>query len=521
MKPQPQTWTHLADFKAVGSRRAEVLVVSRDPEFLNELGAILHHRFRVRTAESARLIGQPSAAARWLAIIDTASPADARADVALLQEQHPLAPIIVITHSPWQWSAALARGDIIAAVAREELRSARLTDALSAAERRLAGEHGVPAAARPRATLTRSALPLLGLVLLDIVFAVWCLLGGPESNRGLRGLLLGASAVATLLLPMSLYYLRRARELLAAVAAAQCQAANILSSMREGFFLIRRDLRLGASCSGALTELLRLSAPGGRRIEDVLQPLLDPQTLAAALTFLRLLCKDEADEQAIESINPLSQVEVSFADGHGGSEVRHLSFAFRRVHGTDAAGDCIVGVVEDVTDRVLLARELDRTTADSDSQAGLLLQQLRLEPLELQAFLDSADVAFRKSNAMLTAAGIGQQQLQKKLHGVLRELQTVKAEAATLTLTSFTSRLLRIEDTLLALDARASLSGNDFLPVVVGLDELISHAAATRAIQAHIASLQAPPRAAAAMPLAARASRDTSSAGGPALSERS
>jgi hypothetical protein len=514
MKPRPQNWTHFADFKAVRSRRVEVLVVSRDRDFLYELGAILEQRFRVRTAESARLIGLPSAAARWLAIIDTASPADARADVALLQEQHPLAPIIVITHSPWQWSAALARGDIIAAVAR-------LTDALSAAERRLAGEHGPPPAARSGATLTRSALPLLGLVLLDIVFAIWCLLGGPESNRGLRGLLLGASAVATLLLPMSLYYLRRARELLAAAAAAQSQAANILSSMREGFFLIRRDLRLGASCSGALTELLRLSAPGGRRIEDVLQPLLDPQTLSAALTFLRLLWKDEADEQAIESINPLSQVEVSFADGHGGSELRHLSFAFRRVHGTDAAGDCIVGVVEDVTDRVLLARELDRTTADSDSQAGLLLQQLRLEPLELQAFLDDADVAFRKSNAMLTAPGIGQQQLQKKLHGVLRELQTVKAEAASLTLTSFTSRLLRIEDILLALDARASLSGNDFLPVVVGLDELISHAAATRAIQAHIASLQAPPRAAAPMPPTARASRDTSSAAGPALSERS
>jgi hypothetical protein len=497
MKPQPQNWTHFADFKAARSRRTEVLVVSRDADLLFELGSILQGRFRVRTADSARVIAPPSTAARWLAIIDTASPADARADVALMQEQHPLAPMIVVTHSPWQWSAALARGNIIAAIAREELRSPRLTDALSTAERRLAGEPSVPASARSAATLTRSALPLLGLLLLDIAFAAWCGLAGPGGNPGLRGLLLGASVVATLLLPICLYHLRRARELLAAAAAAQCQAANILGSMREGFFLIRRDLRLGASCSGSLTELLRLASPAGRRIEDVLKPLLDPPTLSAALTFLRLLWKDEANEQAIASINPLSQVEVSFANAHGGRELRHLSFAFRRVHGAEPAGDCIVGVVDDVTDRVLLARELDRTTADSDSQAGLLLQQLRIDAVALEAFLDSADIAFRKSNAMLTAPGIGQQQLQKKLHGVLRELQSVSAEAATLTLTSFTARLQRIENTLLALCAKASLSGNDFLPVVVGLDELISHAATTRAIQAHIASLQAPPGAAA------------------------
>jgi hypothetical protein len=517
MKPQPQNWTHFADFKAVRSRRTEVLVVSRDTDFLFELGSILHGRFRVRTADSARVIAPPSAAARWLAIIDTASPADARADVAIMQEQHPLAPMIVVTHSPWQWSAALARGNIIAAIAREELRSARLMDALSAAERRLAGEHGLPAPARTPASLTRPGLPVLGLVLLDVALTLWWLLAAPDGNRVLRGALLGASAVATLLLPISLYHLRRAHELLAAAAAAQSQAANILSSMREGFFLIRRDLRLGASCSGALTELLRLAAPAGRRFEDVLKPLLDPQTLSAAVTFLRLLWQDEANEQAIASINPLSQVEVSFANAHGGSELRYLSFAFRRVHGTDPAGDCIVGVVDDVTDRVLLARELDRTTADSDSQAGLLLQQLRLDPIALQAFLDGADVAFRKSNALLTAPGIGQQQLQKKLHGVRRELQAVKAEAATLTLESFTARLQRIEDTLLTLCAKASLSGNDFLPVVVGLDELISHAATTRAIQAHIASLQA----GAATPPAVRPVRDSAGTSSSVMSERS
>ncbi|MFI4905623.1 MAG: hypothetical protein ACHP9X_02980 [Steroidobacterales bacterium] len=525
MKPRLQDWTHFADVKTARTRRTELLIVSRDTDFLLELGSILHGHYRVRTVDSAHPIAPPGTASHWLAIIDTVSPADGRADVAILQEQYPLAPIIVITNAPWQWSAAVARGNIIAAIAREELRGPRLTDALSAAERRLSSEHRVPTVASTPASLTRSALPLLGLLLLDIAFAAWWLLAEPNSDRGLRGLLLGASAVATLLLPMILYHLRRARELAAAAATAQCQAANILGSMREGLFLIRRDLRLGAICSGSLTEMLRLEAPAGRRFEDVLKPLLDPQTLAAALTFLRLLWKDEANEQAIESINPLSQVEVSFANAHGGSELRYLSFAFRRARGTEPAADCILGVVDDITDRVLLARELECATADGDSQAGLLLQQMRLDPLTLQAFLNSADIAFRKSNAMLTASGIGQQQLQKKLHGVRRELQTVKAEAAALTLASFIARLQRVEDTLSGLCAKSLLNGNDLLPVVVGLDELISHAATTRAIQAHIASLRAPPAASAVRPprsgIEGLNRRDTASNTGPVVLERS
>jgi hypothetical protein len=178
MKPQLQNWTHLADFKAVRARRTEVLVVSRDTDFLYELGAVLRGRFRVRTVDSARVIAPPSEAARWLAVIDTASPADARADVAIMQERHPLAPLIVVTHSPWQWSAALARGNIVAAIAREELRGARLMEALNAAERRLAGEHGVPAGAHGARKLTSSALSLLGLLALDIALAGWRQRGG-------------------------------------------------------------------------------------------------------------------------------------------------------------------------------------------------------------------------------------------------------------------------------------------------------------------------------------------------------
>ena len=257
--------------------------------------------------------------------------------------------------------------------------------------------------------------------------------------------------------------------------------------------------------------MLRLSAPAGRRLEDVLRPLLDDEeTLAAALTFLRLLWNDEADEDAIESLNPLQQVPVFFSDARGARERRYLSFSFRRVAGALPADDCILGAVADVTDRVLLAQELEQAEADGDSQAELLLQLLRIDPIALVKFLEDADAAFRKSNAILTAPGSGPQQLHKRLIGVLRELDAITTAAEALPFASFAQRLQSIDDVLSGLCGKTPLTGNDFLPVVVRLDELMSHAATMRTIHQHIVLLRA-----ASAALAGLDQRDSSHITGP------
>ncbi len=309
-------------------------------------------------------------------------------------------------------------------------------------------------------------------------------------GRVLRTLLLGGAAVATLLLGLMLYYAWRSRQAARAAATAQRQVSNILGTVREGLFLVDRELRLGDTCSDSLRDLLRLPAPAGRRLEDVLKPLVDDKTLGAALKFLGLLWRDKVHEELIESVNPLSQIEVSFSNARGGTDVRYLAFSFRRVRASEAAGDYILGAVSDVTDRVLLARELEHVKADSDSQAGLQLQLLRVDPSLLRTFLTSADAAFRKSNAVLTTSGIEQDDFKKKLNGVFRELHTVKGEAAALALSSFVQRIHAIEDALSVLRGRNALTGNDFLPIVVKLDELISHLGQVRSMQERVATLR-------------------------------
>jgi hypothetical protein len=328
------------------------------------------------------------------------------------------------------------------------------------------------------------ALPAAALALC----AAW-LAALPDAGTG--RLMLAGVCAALALVPLTLHLRRRLRALAGTSAATQRQLLDILGSVREGVFVLDRELRLSAPCSASMSELLRVTAPAGRRLEELLQPLLDLETLTAALTFLQLLWSDRADEHAIEALNPLAQVEVTFVNAGGAGERRYLSFSFRRVTGTPAAADCIIGVLADVTDRVVMARELEQAEAAGDSQAELLLQLVRADPIALLAFLDDADTAFRKSNALLTAPGSEPPQLQKKLIGVMRELEAVTGAAEMLPFASFAQRLQGIDDVLSGLCARSPLHGNDFLPVVVRLDELMSHAASMRFIHQHLLLLRA------------------------------
>ncbi|MFO1410407.1 MAG: ATP-binding protein [Steroidobacteraceae bacterium] len=323
-----------------------------------------------------------------------------------------------------------------------------------------------------------------------------------ESGRSQRTLLLTGTALAAVLLAMMLYFAVRARRAAAAAASAQRQIDDIFGTVREGLFLVDRDLRIGAAHSDSLQSLLRAPSPAGSLLEDLLRPLVDDKTLQAATRFLGLLWKDKINDELIDSVNPLSQVEAHFARPQGGRDTRYLSFSFRRVRSKDGehGSERVLGTLADVTDRVLLAQELEQVRAEHESQAAMLLQVLKVDAPQLEAFLGVLDTACRKANAMLTAPGTTQDDLRRKLNGVFRELHALKGESSALGLSTVSSRIHAMEEILTGLRARQQLAGNDFVPVVVRLDELLNHAGTITQMQQRfaamrpaLAELQSPP----------------------------
>ena len=307
-----------------------------------------------------------------------------------------------------------------------------------------------------------------------------------SDGRSLRALLLGGSGLAALLLASMLYFAWRRGQASRDAGVAQRQVADIMGTVREGLFLIARDGRISGAHSDSLRELLRVAAPAGQSFEDLLRPLVDDKTLLAAGKYLGLLWKDKVNEELIESVNPLNQIEVNFHKSQGAAEVRYLSFSFRRVRGGGASADHVFAVVADITDRVLLQRELEHLKSDTDSSSALLLQVLQVEPLQLQSFLGTLDASVRRSNTLLRTPGKQSVDLQQKIQGVFREMHSLKGEAAALALGSFVRRAHEIEDLLAELREKPELAGNDFVPVVVRLDELMSHGQEVASLQQRV-----------------------------------
>ncbi len=213
-----------------------------------------------------------------------------------------------------------------------------------------------------------------------------------------------------------------------------------------------------------------------------------------------MLQKEKVNEELIESVNPLNQIEVSFQKPFGAPELRYLSFSFRRTRGEAKQSDFVLGVVADVTDHVLLQRELEQLRASSESQSDLLLQLLQTEPLQLQAFLGSVDAAVRHSNSVLRSPGVKQPELQQKLQGVFRQMHAIKGEAAALGLQTFVDRCHAIEELLAGMRERSDLAGDDFVAVVIKLDSLLAHMQAVASMQERMDGMRTAAAAAGDMP---------------------
>jgi len=306
----------------------------------------------------------------------------------------------------------------------------------------------------------------------------------------LRSNLIGGTALAAVLLGLMMYFAWSARRGALRALQAEQQIANILGTVREGLFLVDRRGRIGGTHSDSLKSLLRLSSPAGGTVEDLLRPLVDAKTLHAATKYLGLLWMEKVHEDLIDSVNPLSQIEVAFS-GARGREVRYLSFSFRRARDPGESQAFIFGAVADVTDKVLLQREVADVKADSNAQAAALLELLKADPRQLDGFMASADIAVRKANSMLSSPGKDPQTLRAKVDGVFREMHALKGEAMAMGFSAFGRHIHATEDLLAALRERADLSGDDFVPTVVKLGELMDYRAQMSELRDRISQFQA------------------------------
>jgi two-component system chemotaxis sensor kinase CheA len=312
-------------------------------------------------------------------------------------------------------------------------------------------------------------------------------------------LLLFAGVLAALVLACAAGYFQLTRSRHERVAReAQEQTRDILKTVREGFFLLDANYRIGTVWSEALTRMFGRADFAGLAFEELLKDLVAPATLTTATKYIKLLWGDRAHENLMKSINPLGQLEVTMDNGHGGKETRYLQFDFHRVMGPEGIKHvlCAVG---DITSSVLLARELQDSQENVNAQVDMMLGMMYIDPLQLVSFLDTAETGLKLVNTILKEPARTDAEFRKKLAGLFREMHSLKGEASALNLKSIATRVHALEDMVSECKKKPELTGNDFLPMVLKLDELLAHLRSVREMAARLSVIKdSAPTAAAA-----------------------
>jgi len=343
-------------------------------------------------------------------------------------------------------------------------------------------------------------LALTAIICTVLILTLRVAAAGPAANATRLSLLLYAGVLGTIALATlsAFVQIARARGVRAACEAHE-QVRAFLQTAQEGFFLLDADLRIGAVWSAALTRMFGRQDFTGVALEELVRALLPPQALATLTQDIKLVWEKRAQENPHPGISALGPLEIQIDDGRGLRETRYLQFNFHPIV-SESGGKQVITSVGDVTLNVLLGCELAEAHSNAESQVVTLLNVMQIDSLQLAVFLDATEAGLQLVNAILKEPARADGEFRVKLDRLICELHAIKGDASALGITGVAQRAHRFEDQLSALKERPELTGVDFLPLVLKLDELLAHLRSIRELHARVAAPRDGALAAAAHP---------------------
>lgn len=271
-----------------------------------------------------------------------------------------------------------------------------------------------------------------------------------------------------------LHFLRQLRDSDLVLEQARKETTEILQTVNEGLFLVDKDMTIGNQHSKHLVDILGVSDIAGQNFQDLLENMISEKDAETSRGFIELLFDKKIKEKLIGDLNPLNLIEVNIAQASGGFLTKHLEFSFARAQ-QDGVISHVLVTVQDVTEKIRLEKALVESRKHSESQIELLTSLLHTHPSLLQEFITNSYNCYNKINNILRQPAKTTQLVKEKATHIFREVHNFKGEAASLKLDYFESQAHAIEDTLQDLRNKPDITGNDYLPLTVQLENLISY----------------------------------------------
>jgi len=278
---------------------------------------------------------------------------------------------------------------------------------------------------------------------------------------------------------------RHEREKQDLIGASNRLTDALLKGSSQGLFLLDAKDKILPQVSASLAALFRRQDFTNLSFEKLIGPLVSAKTLSVIRAFVTRLLDAPALSNSGQSNplqdNPLQDVEVRLANTDGTFATAHYSFEF---HAVDLAREPRAWLVSvtDITVRVQQQRELEDLRTQAQTQGEILRSVLQAGGARFNAFLQRTDTSMKAINGVLKKPAREAAAFRNKLEQTLDEVDRVRRDAAALKLTGLEAAARSMEDSLQDLRSRGALSGSDFLPLAVKLDQLYGQFALLRSL---------------------------------------
>ena len=291
---------------------------------------------------------------------------------------------------------------------------------------------------------------------------------------------------------------RHEREKQALIGAHNRLNDAVLKHVKQGLFLLDGKGNVLLPVSHTLTSQFRRQDCTNLNFEKLLAPVVTAKTLTVVRNHMAALLN--GGQQNPEAGDPLRDVPVRLPTAQGVAEAAHYCFEFDPLDVADEPRAWLVRVT-DITAQVSAARELEELRAQVELQGEMLRGVLQLGGACFGAFMQRTDASMKTIGKVLKKPAREQTAFRHKLQETLNEVDRVRREAEACKLSGLTTAARVFEDALQDLRIRTELSGSDFLPLAVKLDQLYEQFAALKALTIAAGPAHAPKAAAYSPPV--------------------
>ena len=253
------------------------------------------------------------------------------------------------------------------------------------------------------------------------------------------------------------------------LAEARNETVEILSTVREGLFLLSRDKKIGTQFSSSLPDILRRDIEPGTDFLPHLEAIAPKNIYEDAMTYIDLLLGDRVKESLVTSLNPLTNVPVLVSDPRSNTQTRYLSFFFNRVVAEGHISHLLV-TVQDVTDKVVLTQQVDQAKNQAKVEVETLLRLASSDFDALQRFIDNVGESLAQINEKMSSPNDDVRDRLHTLNYIMRNVHSIKGEAAVLGIDVLEGYAHECEKEMVAMREEDSLSGDQMLRLAVLLE---------------------------------------------------